>query len=118
MALVICIIICFTLTVFAFQTKIDFTAWGGVLLVALVVLMLYGIIMLFFPYNRTVNTIYACLGAFIFGIHLIYDTQLMIGGGHKLVISPEEYIFATLNIYLDMINMFLFILRIMRLSRS
>uniref|UniRef100_A0A1B6EFK0 Uncharacterized protein n=1 Tax=Clastoptera arizonana TaxID=38151 RepID=A0A1B6EFK0_9HEMI len=117
-ALAICIIICFSLTMFAFQTKIDFTAYGGILLVALIVLMLYGFIMMLFPYSRTANTIYACLGAFIFGIYLVYDTQLMIGGNHKYSISPEEYIFATLNIYLDIINMFLFILQIIGTRRD
>ena len=35
----------------------------------------------------------------------------MIGGDHKYTISPEEYIFAALAIYLDIINIFMYILR-------
>ena len=56
--------------------------------------------------------IYASLGALIFCFYLIFDTQLMIGGKHKYSISPEEYIVAALNLYLDIINLFLYILMI------
>jgi len=34
----------------------------------------------------------------------------MLGGKHRYALSPEEYIFAALNLYLDIINMFLYIL--------
>jgi len=42
--------------------------------------------------------------------YLVFDTQLMMGGKHQYSLSPEEYIFAALNLYLDIINLFLFIL--------
>ena len=42
----------------------------------------------------------------------------MMGGSHKYSISPEEYIFAALNLYLDIINLFLYILMIVGASRS
>lgn len=42
--------------------------------------------------------------------YLVFDTQLMLGGKHRYALSPEEYIFAALNLYLDIINMFLYIL--------
>merc|ERR1711971_530255 len=51
-------------------------------------------------------------GALIFSLYIIYDTQLMMGGKHKYSLSPEEYIFAALNIYLDVINLFMYILMI------
>ena len=37
---------------------------------------------------------------------------MMMGGKHKYALSPEEYIFAALNLYLDIINLFLYILAI------
>lgn len=40
------------------------------------------------------------------------------GGKHKYSISPEEYIFAALNLYLDIINIFLYILTIIGASRD
>jgi len=50
--------------------------------------------------------------------YLVFDTQLMLGGKHKYSLSPEEYIFAALNLYLDIINMFLYILSIVGRARS
>jgi protein lifeguard len=40
------------------------------------------------------------------------------GGKHKYSISPEEYIFAALNLYLDIVNIFIYILTIMGASRD
>lgn len=56
--------------------------------------------------------VYSCLGALLFAFYLVYDTQLLIGGNHKLSISPEEYVFAALTLYLDIVNIFMYILSI------
>jgi len=42
----------------------------------------------------------------------------MLGGKHKYSLSPEEYVFAALSLYLDIINMFLYILSIVGAARS
>lgn len=42
----------------------------------------------------------------------------MMGGDHKLSISPEEYIFAALNLYMDIVNIFIYILTIISASRD
>lgn len=62
--------------------------------------------------------VYASIGALIFSVYLVYDTQLMLGGKHKYSISPEEYIFAALNLYLDIINIFLYILTIIGATKN
>ncbi|OQV18840.1 putative Protein lifeguard 1 [Hypsibius exemplaris] len=105
------------LTLFALQTKWDFTAMGGALLVVLVVLLVFGIMAIFMQ-NKVVSLVYSSLGALVFGLYLVFDTQLMLGGKHKYSISPEEYIFAALNLYLDIINMFIYILAIFGNSRQ
>ncbi|ELW56950.1 Farnesyl pyrophosphate synthase [Tupaia chinensis] len=52
------------------------------------------------------------------GKYLVMDVQLMVGGRHHHSdLDPEEYIFAALNIYLDIINLFLFILQLIGLGR-
>ncbi|XP_033320919.2 glutamate NMDA receptor-associated protein 1 lifeguard isoform X1 [Megalopta genalis] len=109
--------VCFALTLFAFQTKIDFTGLSSFLFVALVILMLFGIITIFW-HGPIVRLVYASVGALLFCIYLIYDTQIMLGGEHKYAISPEEYIFAALNLYLDVINIFIYILTIIGTSRD
>lgn len=102
--------ICVGLTLFSFQTKWDFTMMGGFLFVGLIVVFLFGLIVAFFP-GSAASSVYSACGALLFSLYLVYDTQIMMGGNHKYSISPEEYIFAALNLYLDIINIFLFILR-------
>lgn len=108
-------LLCFALTIFALQTKIDFTVMGGFLMVAAIILMVVSIVAIFFP-SKLMTLIIASAGALIFSVYLIYDTQLMVGGEHKYSISPEEYIFAAINIYLDIINIFMYILAILGAS--
>jgi len=106
------------LTLFAFQTKIDFTACGGMLCALLMVLMIAGFCFslagagAFGPNFRYVMIGYGSAGALVFSLYIVYDTQLMMGGKHKYSLDPEEYIFAALNIYLDIINLFMYILMI------
>ncbi|CAG2171459.1 unnamed protein product [Oppiella nova] len=45
--------------------------------------------------------------------YLVVDTQMIMGGSHKVQVSSEEYIFAALTLYLDMINIFLYVLHIL-----
>ncbi|KFB43276.1 AGAP005529-PC-like protein [Anopheles sinensis] len=109
-------VICLGLTLFAFQTKYDFTMCGGFLFCVVLVFFLFGLISIFFQ-GKIITLIYASLGALIFSMYLVYDTQVMLGGEHKFSISPEEYVFAALSLYLDVINIFLYILRIIAVSR-
>lgn len=48
---------------------------------------------------------------------LAFDTQLLMGN-KRYTISPEEYVFATLNIYLDIIYIFSFFLQIFGTRRD
>lgn len=115
MALGITTLICFSLTIFALQTKVDFTVMGGFLMIAALVLLVGSIVAIFFP-GKLMTLIIASAGAIIFSLYLIYDTQMMMGGDHKYSISPEEYIFAALNLYVDIINIFMYILAIIGAS--
>ena len=47
-------------------------------------------------------------GAIVFSLFIVFDTHMMM---HKL--SPEEYILAAINLYLDILNLFLHILRLL-----
>ncbi|XP_060077292.1 protein lifeguard 1-like [Ylistrum balloti] len=111
MAVGVTAIVTFALTVFAFQTKIDFTMMGGLLFVFLIVLICFGFLCAIIQ-NEYARLAYSCLGALLFSAYIVFDTQMMIGGKHKYSLSPEEYIFAALNLYLDIVNLFLFLLSI------
>ncbi|XP_032160905.1 protein lifeguard 1-like isoform X1 [Mustela erminea] len=106
-----------SLTLFALQTKWDFTMLNGILFVSLFVLLIYGILLLFIR-SYWLHLLYAGLGTIIFSLYLVMDVQLMVGGRHHHSdLDPEEYVFAALNIYLDIINLFIFILQLIGLGR-
>lgn len=117
LAVLITFIVVVALTAFAFQTKWDITGFAPYLFVGLIVLMIFGFVLIFWT-GQTARLIYAGLGCLLFSGYIVLDTQLMMGGKHKYSISPEEYIFATLNLYLDIVNLFLFILRIIGEARN
>ncbi|MED6276129.1 hypothetical protein CHARACLAT_000141 [Characodon lateralis] len=109
-------VVCFTVVLFSLQSKYDFTSCRGVLFVCLIVLLVFSILCIFIR-NRILDIVYASLGALLFTCFLAVDTQLLLGN-KKLALSPEEYIFASLNLYTDIVNIFLYILAIVGRSRD
>uniref|UniRef100_A0A3B5QS41 Transmembrane BAX inhibitor motif containing 1 n=1 Tax=Xiphophorus maculatus TaxID=8083 RepID=A0A3B5QS41_XIPMA len=107
-------VVCIAVTVFCFQTKVDFTSCGGFLCIAAVLLMIIGIvtsIVLSFQYVPWLHMLYAAIGAIVYTLFLVYNTQLLIGN-RELAISPEEYIYGALSLYIDIVQIFLFILQV------
>ena len=108
-----CTVVCLAVTVLAFLTKIDFTGCGGLLLVLLVVGATFASCVMWLPSrDGHLRTGYSAAAALLFSFFLVVDTQMMMGGHRSYSISPEEYVFAALSIYLDVIRIFLEILKI------
>lgn len=100
-----------SLTIYAFTTKTDFTFLGGFLFSFTMIMLFWGIFMLIFGFFW--YTLYCVLGVLLFSIYLIFDTQLVLGRfGYKY--SIDDYIVAALNIYIDIIQLFLYILDLLR----
>ncbi|KAM4746942.1 protein lifeguard 4 [Rhinophrynus dorsalis] len=95
------------LTAYTFQSKRDFSKFGAGLFAGLWILILAGFLRLFF-YSETIDLVIAGSGALLFCGFIIFDTHLLM---HKL--SPEEHILASINLYLDIINLFLHLLRLL-----
>uniref|UniRef100_A0A8D0CD43 Transmembrane BAX inhibitor motif containing 4 n=1 Tax=Salvator merianae TaxID=96440 RepID=A0A8D0CD43_SALMN len=95
------------LTVYTLQSKRDFSKVGAGLFAFLWILLLSSFLRLFF-YSEVVELVFAAAGALLFCGFIIYDTHLLM---RKL--SPEEYILAAINLYLDIINLFLHLLRLL-----
>lgn len=112
MAVAITAGITLALTLFAFQTKYDFTTAGGFLLCALLALFSFSILSAILPYNKMAHIAFASAGALLFSCYLVYDIQIMMDG-KRIQISPDDYVLAALNLYLDIINLFLYILQIL-----
>ena len=63
--------------------------------------------------SKVYDMIVSFLGACIFGLYLIYDTQLIMGGSGKAAqYSIDDYIMAAVNMYIDVIQIFIEILRL------
>ena len=104
-------LIVFGLTMYACFTKRDFTMMGGFLFSCSIILIFLGIIGLFFRsyfYQMFLNS----MGVLLMSVYLIFDTQLVIGKNSQLI-KLDDYILGALNIYLDIINIFLKILRLL-----
>ena len=67
-----------------------------------------------FLWGVDTNLISAVLGVLLYSIYLICDTILILGGKHwKHKFEKDDYILGALTFYLDIINIFLYILQIL-----
>jgi FtsH-binding integral membrane protein len=112
-ALILTLGIFVALTLFACQSKYDFTSWMPYLFGALWVLIIFGFMAAFFPGGKTIDLIYGVAAALIFSGYILVDTQLVMRHYHV-----EEEIAAAISLYLDVINLFLAILRILNSQQS
>ncbi|KRX05748.1 hypothetical protein PPERSA_09888 [Pseudocohnilembus persalinus] len=64
------------LTIYAMNTKTDFTMMGGFLF-AFVSVMIFASIILMFIHSQIAHMIYCILGVMLMSLYIIYDTQLM-----------------------------------------
>lgn len=76
-----------SLTIFAFQTKWDFTMMGGVLFVALMVFFVAGLIVPFIARGRIAVLIFSSFGAILFSAYLIRKYMKTISFRNNLKIN-------------------------------
>lgn len=100
-----------TLTIYALTTDTDVTTMGAFLAVFGMV-MLAGALFLMFTDNLIAHLIYCCLGVILFSIYIIYDTQLLLEN-KKYGYTIDDYVIASLMLYIDIINLFIYILEIL-----
>jgi len=96
------------LTLFTLQSKYDFSGMGPWLFGGLIALVMTGLVGIFIPFSSTLNLIYAIGGTLLFSGYIVYDTYLI-----NRRLSPDEYIMGAISLYLDFINLFLSILRLL-----
>mmetsp|Transcript_48768 Transcript_48768/g.113026 ORF Transcript_48768/g.113026 Transcript_48768/m.113026 type:complete len:175 (+) Transcript_48768:1680-2204(+) len=107
------------LTAYALNSQNDFTGYMPYFLAVLVVLGIFGLVLALLPalgvsLEWTV-AFYDAVGVLTFTIYIVLDTQLILGewGGHRFQFSVDDYVFAALNLYMDIINLFLHVLSLM-----
>jgi hypothetical protein len=79
-----------------------------VIVLSAVLLVLF--IVTLFTSSPFINNLYCAVGVFLFGIYLIIDTQMILGG-KAAELAIDEYAVAAMLIYIDIIQIFLYILR-------
>eukprot|EP00928_Gymnodinium_smaydae_P054076 TRINITY_DN37917_c0_g1_i1.p1 TRINITY_DN37917_c0_g1~~TRINITY_DN37917_c0_g1_i1.p1 ORF type:complete len:249 (-),score=43.80 TRINITY_DN37917_c0_g1_i1:144-890(-) len=99
------------LSTYAKTTESDFTSCGPYLLVALFGLSFMSLGAMIFPFPFS-QTMVASIGIVMFSFYLIFDTQLIMGKG-ELALTIDDYCFAALTLYLDIIQLFLYILQLL-----
>ncbi len=104
-ALVLTLVVVVGLTLFAFTTSKNFLGAQGVMLyVLLFFTVLVGLNI--YLQSSFLDTLYSFIGVVIFSIYLVINTQRLLYDNH------EDAISAAILIYLDILNLFLNILKI------
>mmetsp|Transcript_107337 Transcript_107337/g.334550 ORF Transcript_107337/g.334550 Transcript_107337/m.334550 type:complete len:179 (-) Transcript_107337:68-604(-) len=109
------------LSLYALRTKNDVTSFGPYLLCGLMVLCGTGFLMTIVaslglnhsPMFSAMQVLYAAGGALIFSVYIVYDTQMIMGGNHQHEFSVDDYAMAAICLYLDIIQLFLSLLRLL-----
>jgi len=100
---------------YAMFTKIDFTYWLGGLFACLLAWIILGVMSIWWTYKWQI-ILWASLGVLIFTIYIIIDLWLIIGKGRG-GFSIDDYIPAAMMLYVDIMRLFLEILKIVGASR-
>lgn len=113
-AVILTTVVVFSLTLYTFwaaRRGHDFSFLGPFLFAALLVLIVFAFIQILFPLGKLSHMIYGCLAAIVFSGYIVYDTDNLIKR-----YSYDEYIWASVSLYLDVINLFLSLLTVFRAS--
>jgi len=99
------------LALYAIQSKKDFSYLGGMLFISLIALLVAGFVLMFF-HSSLLGTLYALGGVLIFSGYVLYDTSQIL-----LHLGAEDAVSGAISLYLDFINLFMFILRLLNNRR-
>jgi len=104
------------MSLYGYATKTDLSRMGAILFMALIGVVLASVVNMFWA-NSTLYWIVTYVGVFVFVGLTAYDTQrlrmIAIQTAGNPALSARLSVTGALTLYLDFINMFLFVLRIM-----
>lgn len=104
-----------TMAVIGYTTNTDLTKMGSILMMALIGIIIASLVN-FFLQSSMMDYVISCIGVLIFTGLTAYDTQKIkrIGAGveYGSAEANKLAIMGALSLYLDFINLFLFLLRI------
>ncbi len=99
---------------YGYFTKKDLSGWRTPLMIGLIAMLVVGLLGMFL--GGMMVAIYCMAGVVIFACYTAYDTQKIkdyyIATAGQEELAKKASIYAALNLYLDFINLFLYLLRI------
>ena len=104
------------MSLFGYFTKADLSGWGKLLGMALIGLVIAMVVNFFFN-NPVMEIVTSFIGVLLFTTLTAYDTQklkqlALLGVTEGEEVSHKASILGALTLYLDFVNLFLFLLRI------
>jgi modulator of FtsH protease len=113
-AFILTVIIFGGLSAYAYYSKKDFSFLGGFLMVGLLTLVGFSLVGMFVGgFGGPLGTMLAAGGVLIFSGFILYDISQ-----YRQGLTNETIPLAVLNLYLDFINLFLSLLRLLGISRD
>ncbi len=100
------------LSLFAINSKTDFSSWGKPLFITLIVVIVGSLINYFFIQSSIVHIFITAGILLLFGLFTIYDTQNIANGAY------DSEVDAAISLYLDFLNMFTAILQFLGIFGS
>lgn len=95
------------LSAYVLTTKKDFSYLGGGLMVGLIVLIVAGLVLMFL-HVPFLHLLYTVGGLLLFCGYVLYDTSVIMTR-----LTPDQAVTGAIELYLDFVNLFLFILRLL-----
>ena len=95
------------LSLFAINSKTDFSSWGKPLFIVMIVIFVASLINIFLLQSPMMHVIITAGILLLFGMFTIYDTQNIVNGAY------ESEVDAAVSLYLDFLNMFTAILQLL-----
>jgi len=97
------------LTLYALLSRRDFSAWGSFFMIGVLVLFV-ALILNMFVHSAAISLWTSAIGVLIFSGLLVFDTWRILRSG---TFGKDDYVIAAVQIYLDLLNMFVFILSLL-----
>ena len=95
------------LSLFAINSKSDFSSWGKPLFITLIVIVVASLVNYFFLQSPIMHIVITAGILLIFSLFTIYDTQNIANGAY------DSEVDAAVSLYLDFLNMFTAILQLL-----
>lgn len=95
------------MVLYGYTTKKDLTSWGAILFAALIAIIISLLINMFL-HSQIFDYVISIIGVIVFCALTAYDVQKLKG----MAYSEKSAIMGALELYLDFINLFLFLLRL------